>query len=317
MDSHLTRDELQRFLAQDLGEEEDTALEKHVQECSKCQTALQELIETDEQLKEWRSRLRDADSPSPLAPDLFQRIVDNVHPAGASPHPAPVASPVTVPGYEILDKLGQGGMGVVYKARQVALKRLVALKMIRAGSLADAEDLVRFRQEAEAVARLQHPNIVQVYEVSEWRPEGGDAALPFFSLEFVGGGNLDRKLDGRPLPAIKAAGLVAVLARAVQAAHQAGVVHRDLKPGNVLLARKAEAGTGNVGEPPSCRWTPLNRRLPTSASPSYWTRNWGRRSPGPSWARRATWPPSRPGARTRRSARPPTYTRWGRSCTSA
>jgi tetratricopeptide (TPR) repeat protein len=134
-----------------------------------------------------------------------------------------------VAGYEILEELGRGGMGVVYKARQIGLKRLVALKMILSGAHAHGDQKARFRAEAEAVACLQHPNIVQVYEVGE------HDGLPYFSLEFVDGGTLDRKLNGTPLPPATAAHLVEALARAMQAAHEHGVVHRDLKPANVLL----------------------------------------------------------------------------------
>jgi tRNA A-37 threonylcarbamoyl transferase component Bud32 len=133
------------------------------------------------------------------------------------------------PGYEIIEELGRGGMGVVYKARQVKLNRTVALKMILAGRHAGAADLQRFRTEAEAIARLRHPNIVAVYEVGEH--EG----RPFLSLEFCEGGSLDRKLAGNPLPPQKAAALVQTLAEAMQAAHQANVIHRDLKPANVML----------------------------------------------------------------------------------
>jgi WD40 repeat protein len=136
----------------------------------------------------------------------------------------------TVPGYELLGELGRGGMGVVYKARQVALNRVVALKMVLSGGHASPEELARFRSEAEAVARLQHPNIVQIHEVGE---VGG---LPYFSLEFCPGGSLAQKLDGTPLPPKQAAELVEKLAGAMHAAHNAGVVHRDLKPANVLLA---------------------------------------------------------------------------------
>jgi hypothetical protein len=121
-------------------------------------------------------------------------------------------------------------MGVVYEARQVRPNRLVALKMILAGGYAGAAKLARFKSEAEAIARLQHPNIVQVYEVGE------HDGKPFFSLEFCPGGSLDQTLDGTPLPPREAARLVETLARAMHAAHQANVVHRDLKPGNVLLA---------------------------------------------------------------------------------
>jgi WD40 repeat protein len=146
----------------------------------------------------------------------------------------PTAAPETaertaVPGYEILAELGRGGMGVVYKARHGGLNRVVALKMILAGGHAGPDDLARFRGEAEAVARLKHPNVVQVYDVGE---SGG---LPYFSLEYVEGGSLDKKLAGTPLPPSEAAALVETLARAMAAAHAAGLVHRDLKPANILL----------------------------------------------------------------------------------
>jgi WD40 repeat protein len=146
----------------------------------------------------------------------------------------------SVPGHEVLGELGRGGMGVVYRARHIALNRPVALKMIRAGALAGEQEISRFRAEAEALARLQHPNIVQVHEVGE---QGG---LPYFSLEFCAGGDLARKLGGAPLPAGEAAELVETLARAVHAAHQAGIVHRDLKPANVLLVPR-QPTVGDAG----------------------------------------------------------------------
>ncbi len=135
----------------------------------------------------------------------------------------------SVPGYELLAELGRGGMGVVYKARHIGLKRVVALKMILSGAHAGPSELTRFKSEAEAVARLQHPNIVQIYEVGEHEGK------PFFSLEYCPGGSLDRKLTGNPLPPNEAAMLVETVARAMHAAHAAHVVHRDLKPANVLL----------------------------------------------------------------------------------
>jgi tRNA A-37 threonylcarbamoyl transferase component Bud32 len=133
-------------------------------------------------------------------------------------------------GYEVLCELGRGGMGVVYKARQKSLNRVVALKMILAGAHAGPTELARFRQEAEAVARLRHPNVVQIHEIGE------QDGLPFISLEFVDGGSLESRLRGKPLPPADAARLVEALARAVQAAHDQNVVHRDLKPANVLLS---------------------------------------------------------------------------------
>jgi hypothetical protein len=130
-------------------------------------------------------------------------------------------------------------MGVVYRARQVTLGRLVALKVILAGAHAESAERARFRREAEAVARLQHAHIVQVFEVGE------HLGLPFFSLEFCPGGGLDGKLAGTPLPPRETAALVEKLARAAHAAHQKGIVHRDLKPANVLLA---EDGTPKIAD---------------------------------------------------------------------
>jgi tetratricopeptide (TPR) repeat protein len=134
-----------------------------------------------------------------------------------------------VPGYEILGLLGKGGMGVVYRARQLGLGRLVALKMILHAGDAGPDERQRFLAEAEAVARLQHANIVQIYEVGEHQ------GLAYFSLEFCAGGSLQRRMDGTPWEPRRAAKLVETLARAVHAAHQAQIIHRDLKPANVLL----------------------------------------------------------------------------------
>jgi eukaryotic-like serine/threonine-protein kinase len=161
-------------------------------------------------------------------------------PSGA-PTPGTRQRQAAVAGYEILDVLGRGGMGVVYKARQVGLNRLVALKMILAGGHAGHEELHRFQVEAEAVARLQHPNIVQVFEV------GQRDGLPFFSLEFVDGGSLARRIAGEPMPARQAAALLETLARAVHHAHTQGIVHRDLKPANVLLTAQGMPKIADFG----------------------------------------------------------------------
>ena len=157
----------------------------------------------------------------------------------------------SLPGYEVQRELGRGGMGIVYLARQVHLNRTVALKMIRAGGLADAEERARFLAEAEAIAAVKHPGIVQVFDF------GTHNDLPFFSLEFCAGGSLADRLVDHPLPPREAAQLVEQVARAVQAAHDKGIVHRDLKPANVLLgedgqprvvdfglARRVESGPG-------------------------------------------------------------------------
>lgn len=134
-----------------------------------------------------------------------------------------------VPGYYILRELGRGGMGVVYLAHQEGLDRFVALKMILGDTDVSAEDLKRFKMEAVAISRLQHPNLVHIYQVSEH--EG----RPFFSMEFVDGGNLDDKFAGKPMAPREAAKIIAQLAHAVHYAHTKGIIHRDLKPGNVLL----------------------------------------------------------------------------------
>ena len=151
-------------------------------------------------------------------------------PADAAPlrTRGPTAWPV-VPGFEILDELGRGGMGVVYKARQINLNRLVALKMVLAGAHAGPVALARFRREAQAVASLQHPDIVQIHDVGQ---AGG---LPYISLELIEGGSLAPRIDGRPQDIAQAAWTIRILARAIHAAHLQGIVHRDLKPANILL----------------------------------------------------------------------------------
>jgi serine/threonine protein kinase len=144
--------------------------------------------------------------------------------------PAVLESPLpTIPGYVVLEVLGRGGMGIVYKARQKSLDRVVALKMLREGALADDESRRRFRREAEAAARLRHPHIVQVFEIDE------QDRRAYFALEYVEGGSLAAKIRGTPQPPGEAARLVETLARTMSYAHQQGIVHRDLKPSNILL----------------------------------------------------------------------------------
>jgi serine/threonine-protein kinase len=160
--------------------------------------------------------------------------------ASAANLPLPLAKP-EIPGYEIVQELGRGGMGVVYKARQLGLNRWVALKMILGGVHAGSKDLARFQVEAEAVAQLRHPNIVQIYEI------GIHLGLPFFALEFIDGGSLHEHIGGTPQPPLEAASIVATVARAIHVAHQKGILHRDLKPANILLERKAEPAYHTAG----------------------------------------------------------------------
>ena len=143
--------------------------------------------------------------------------------------------------YEVGEWIGQGGMGVVYRARQVPLNRMVALKMIRAGQYAGAATVARFIHEGKAIARLRHPNVVQVYELGEHR------GLPYFSMELVEEGSLQTKLAEGPIEPRKAAEIVRTLALAVEYAHQEGVVHRDLKPANILLDKDGTLKIADFG----------------------------------------------------------------------
>jgi serine/threonine-protein kinase len=166
-------------------------------------------------------------APAPQPAVANARTTD-LPPTEPTPEPVTQDWP-TIPGYEILAKLDPGGMGVVYKARQTKLNRLVALKMIRTGEYAGEQEVARFQAEAKAVARVQHPTIVQIYDFGEHN------GLPYFSMEFAEGGSLTKKLAGAALAAQQAAELVETLARAMHCVHQQGIVHRDLKPANVLL----------------------------------------------------------------------------------
>jgi WD40 repeat protein/tRNA A-37 threonylcarbamoyl transferase component Bud32 len=225
-----SHEELTRLLADKVNEAAEKALDAHVRECGSCLKTLEKMTASVDY-----GRLEAAHEKSGPSEAFLSRlialsgsgVVDPLIPLPAV-RQAPSALP-KIEGFEILGKLGQGGMGVVYKARQLDLQRIVALKMVLAGVHADARDLARLRAEAEAVAQLQHPNIVEIHAI------GQADGLPYFCLEYLEGGTLSKYVSGDPNPPRRAAEQVETLARAVHYAHVRGIVHRDLKPANVLL----------------------------------------------------------------------------------
>ena len=226
------RDRLERLLDHRLDDTELDEIEEHIEACAACQLTLDELT---------GAALCDIDpgrggliTPMGAEPDIG---------AGATAAANGITARVvpTVAGYDLKRELGRGGMGVVYGARHVRLNRPCALKMILAGAHADPEDIARFVTEAEAIARLEHPSIVQIHAIGE--ADG----LPFFELEYLAGGSLDQQLDGTPWPATRAALLAEQVALAIALAHRLGIVHRDLKPSNVFLAADGTPKVGDFG----------------------------------------------------------------------
>src|SRR5262245_19890524 len=248
--------QLDRLLAERLNDDERTTVSTHVQTCASCQQTLEHLTRPE------ATPVRRPDTTTvvvtgpdanflkrmeslspPIAPHRFGRRPseeNTVVSSGDTPAPVPgERSLPAVPGYEILSEVGRGGMAVVYKARQLKLKRPVALKVILAGERVGADRLARFRAEAEAVARLHHPGIVQIYETGDHR------GVPYLALEFVPGGSLAQMTRDRAQSPRQSAAMIESVALAIDAAHRAGIIHRDLTPSNILLA---EPPAGAVDE---------------------------------------------------------------------
>ena len=251
-----SEDKFARLLADELSTAERDALAQHVEECALCRQELARLTEISDAAT-WQhakhlppSSKAEEDvvgrlklvrrSPAPIPPDPAETQAENLVPGKLAAAATIDFEIPSVPGYEIIGILGRGGMGVVFKARQIALHRIVALKMLQNLERAGEKEFARFRAEADVIARLQHPNIVQIYDVGEV------AGRPYFVLEYVAGGNLAQHLNGTPQSARLASEFVEVLARAVQAAHANGVIHRDLKPANILLVPAQEAAASAV-----------------------------------------------------------------------
>src|SRR5438132_1230868 len=165
--------------------------------------------------------------------------------ANAAPHvrkaPRPAKTVADFGDYKLLEEIGRGGQGVVYRAHQKSLNRTVALKVIGLGHWATETHLKRFRREAEAAARLEHPGIVPIHEVGE-----RDGSC-YFSMKFIEGGQLDQVIRREPMPVRRAVELIAKVARTVHYAHEHGILHRDIKPGNILLDQKGEPHLTDFG----------------------------------------------------------------------
>jgi tetratricopeptide (TPR) repeat protein len=242
---------LERLLREEIIDPERALVEAHVEACASCQEALNHLAQGVAGPKPAHLAAALADPGSPDSSGEAEALIQELRKRVSSPgldgrhqSPAGLSESVALPeveGYEILGELGRGAVGVVYRERDRALNRLVALKMIQTGPHLSPKARRRFKVEGQAIARMKHPNIVQVYEVGE------EAGCPYLCLELVEGENLAFRLAGMPQPDAEAARILTILAGAVDYAHRQGVIHRDLKPANVLLANEGTVKITDFG----------------------------------------------------------------------
>jgi serine/threonine-protein kinase len=243
MQEHPSKQMLERLLAETLPDNDRDTIAAHLETCSECQNILHTLTLDDAGGSSVSLLSLPHSIPQAISVELdtfFQKLKRIPAPGSTpsvgesdGPEDARVPPP-QLPGYEILDELGRGTSGVVYRARDLALNRLVAVKLIHAGPRLPAAVRQRFEEEAKTIARLKHPNIVQIYAVGE------HAGCPFLSLELIEGGNLADWMNGKPQSVPDCIRIIASLAQAIGYAHDHGVVHRDLKPANVLFSGAAE-----------------------------------------------------------------------------
>lgn len=214
-------EQLQAFLGGQNSADTQQHVAEHIDLCSDCQHRLGELVSGPD----WQ-RLANS-KPSPAAAATGRVANDRTIP---QPIADPAESPPQIPGFEVLAKVGSGGMASVYQARQVRVNRIVALKLLTGNFATQPERLLRFRREAEAVGRLQHPAIVPVFEYGEYEGQ------PFIVQEFADGGTLESKTDAVPQSAAQTADWAIEITDAVRHAHEQGVLHRDIKPSNIMFA---------------------------------------------------------------------------------
>jgi serine/threonine protein kinase len=242
----VTAKDLRAYLLGDLPEDQARFVTRHLETCADCEAVAQRLDDLTDPLMDSLQRALASDASR--SGSLPRKGLGTLERSGSEDHELPgihdlkpPIRPESLVGYELLEELGRGGMGIVYKARQTAVGRIVALKMILGGRLASPSDVQRFRAEAAAVAQLDHPNIVPLYEVGE------HDGRPCFSMKWIDGESLAHRMTELASDSRTGVRLLGIVARAVHHAHQRGIIHRDLKPANILIDREQQPHVSDFG----------------------------------------------------------------------